>query len=451
MVKITTKPCWPVSARGQQCGQVLLLALLLMLGGTFMLVALFSGGQVLATRQRLVGAADAAALSAATWRARVLNTIAYTNRAIVAQEVSIAQAVTLASWARYFESLAGNAEMLAQLYPPAAPLLASINSVARTGREATELAAGSEQQWRGAADLGDKIWLARSQEWLLRSADVFALGALANEVARAADSRFFAFALGDSGAFSRFAKPQNTDDTRARLKEVVLESLDRYTAEPRAVDHRLLLPSSCVGRSADLDRWTLWLRRRGGTSLHGSLETWSAIDTASLHDWRPRGFLGLGGCADRESLPLGWGREGASLPFTAAQAETARVNPAAVARSGSHPQAGAADLAGLPTIHDLASLDPSNSYVSRVAVLARVDAKSVATVDRLGIMLGRVRLREGNAPERLWALSAAEVYFSAPPESGTAPQRPSLFSPFWQARLSAASAGERAAAQTYVR
>ncbi len=187
-------------SRRSQSGQVLLLALLLAAVGAFLLLAVFSSGQVLATRDRLVGAADAAALSAATWRARVLNTIAYTNRAIVAQEVALAQSVTLASWARHFDSLAGNAEALATLHPAAAALLASISSVAEVGREAAEHASSLEQRWRADESLGDKVLLARSQEWLLRSADVFALGALANEVVRATDSRFFAFALSDGGA-----------------------------------------------------------------------------------------------------------------------------------------------------------------------------------------------------------------------------------------------------------
>ena len=450
MVRTTTDQ-QPTAARQRQSGQVLLLALLLAMVGAFLLLALFSGGQALATRERLVASADAAALSAATWRARMLNTVAYTNRAIVAQEVALAQAATLASWARHFEALSNHADTLASLYPPAGVILGPLQTLAHAGRLATDEAVGLEQAWRAGTDWGDKVWLARSQEWWLRSADVFALGALANEVVRASDPRFFAFALSDAGEFSRFAAKQESTVQRERVRNVVLASLDAYTAQPRHDDTRLLLPSSCVGRSSHFDRWTLWLRRRGGTALHDTLETWSAIDTTSLHDWRPRGFLGLGGCTDRETLALGWGGEGMALAAGAGQTDAQRVNPGAAALAGAQFGAGAQRLAGLPLVHDLAGLEASAAPRTRLAVLARIDTSSLRTVDRLGLTLGRLRLRDGKAPDRLLALSSAEVFFQAPPEAGVAAQRPSLFSPFWQARLSEPSPTEQALAHAYAR
>ena len=86
----------------------LVLAVVLLFAGCLGLFFMFSTGQLAATRQRLDNAADASAYSAALWRARVMNYHAYSNRAIVAQEVAIAQAVTLVSWARYFDQFTGN-------------------------------------------------------------------------------------------------------------------------------------------------------------------------------------------------------------------------------------------------------------------------------------------------------------------------------------------------------
>ena len=83
--------------RGRQRGQVLMLCIALLFAGVLGLYLMFSAGQVFATRERLNNAADAAAYSAALWRARVMNYQAYANRAIVAQEVAVAQAVTLVS------------------------------------------------------------------------------------------------------------------------------------------------------------------------------------------------------------------------------------------------------------------------------------------------------------------------------------------------------------------
>ncbi len=77
------------------------------------LVLVFNSSQATNTKQPLSNTADAAAYSAATYRARVLNYIAYSNRAIIANEVAAAQAVTLASWAQHVETTAKSVDDLA--------------------------------------------------------------------------------------------------------------------------------------------------------------------------------------------------------------------------------------------------------------------------------------------------------------------------------------------------
>ena len=54
-------------------GQALVLCLVLLFAGALGLYFMFSTAQVSSTRHRLNNAADAAAWSAALWRARVLN------------------------------------------------------------------------------------------------------------------------------------------------------------------------------------------------------------------------------------------------------------------------------------------------------------------------------------------------------------------------------------------
>src|SRR5690606_26203691 len=294
-------------ARRRQRGQALVLALVLVFAGLLGLFFMFSTGQVSASKQRLTNAADAAAYSAALWRARVLNFHAYANRAIVAQEVAVAQAVTLVSWSKYFERFTTNAEALAAVYPPAAPVLSAAASVAGTARELTERTAADEIAARAAPGVGYKSLLQRSQEALQLAADTFGLGAVANEVARANDPGFFAFALGDSGAFSRFTRRYESDDERKRLLAVVTDSLDPFVAGPRSDDLRLLLlPSSCFGTTTNVNRWFQWWRKRGGTVMTPDLERWQAVNTASIHDYRRRGFF-FSSCREREWLPVGWG------------------------------------------------------------------------------------------------------------------------------------------------
>jgi hypothetical protein len=70
------------------------------------LVFLYKAGRLTSEKMQLQNAADAAAYSISVIEARDLNYIAYTNRAMVANEVAIGQLVGLASWARHWRSYA---------------------------------------------------------------------------------------------------------------------------------------------------------------------------------------------------------------------------------------------------------------------------------------------------------------------------------------------------------
>ena len=69
------------------------------------LVFLYKAGKLTTEKMELQNAADGVAYSVAILEARDLNFMAYTNRAMIANEVAIGQAVGLASWARHWESI----------------------------------------------------------------------------------------------------------------------------------------------------------------------------------------------------------------------------------------------------------------------------------------------------------------------------------------------------------
>lgn len=446
-------------AEASQRGQALVLALALLFVASLALFLLFGTGQVVATKQRLVNAADSAAYSAALWRARVLNFHAYANRAIVAQEVAVAQAVTLVSWSKYFERFTGNAGTLAAAWPPAATVLGAAATVARTARQLTEVTAAEEIRVRADSSSGYKSLLARSQEALQLAADSFGLGAVANEVARANDPAFFAFALGDDGAFSRFTRRYASDAERGRLRDVVVDSLDPFVRGPRSDNLRLmLLPSSCFGRTTSIDRWFRWWRKRGGTGMAPDLERWQAVDTASIHNWRKSGFL-FGSCRQREWMPVGWG---------ASQASDGSGSPGIVGNPGNTLDNGLATVlaeteidgegyagfdsyGGIERVRELnyAALADARFPVSQVVVLARTEARTVRTANALDVGIGRLRLFESFAGNRLWAMAVGEAYFRRPPGAPERIEYASLYSPYWQARLAEPSQAQRAAATSY--
>jgi hypothetical protein len=92
----------------RQRGQALVFGIFLLLAGLAGLYFLFNTGQVSAEKTRLVTTADAVAHGAGVMQARALNFDAYANRALVANEVLVAQMVRLSSWAQYAETHADN-------------------------------------------------------------------------------------------------------------------------------------------------------------------------------------------------------------------------------------------------------------------------------------------------------------------------------------------------------
>ena len=102
-------------------GQALVVALAFttLLAGVSLLV--FNLGQTVNDKMRLQNAADAAAYSAALWEARSLNFQSYVNRALVANEVAIAQSVSLRSWSQYMAQTLRNSATVGRWVPPAAP------------------------------------------------------------------------------------------------------------------------------------------------------------------------------------------------------------------------------------------------------------------------------------------------------------------------------------------
>ena len=81
------------------------------------LLFVFDAGQASSEKRRLVDAADAAALSAATWQARALNFESYMNRAVIANEAAIAQSVSLRSWSAYMNRMLPGAAALTRVVP----------------------------------------------------------------------------------------------------------------------------------------------------------------------------------------------------------------------------------------------------------------------------------------------------------------------------------------------
>lgn len=438
---------------GHQGGQALPLGLFFLFACAAMLFFLFNSGRASEEKLRIATAADSAAWSAALLEARALNYDAYANRAIVANQVAIAQAVSLSSWLHYFERGVRHSDRLAAvaaswLYEPSAyPALAQLG--ASFGGTAYLDALGGGTLSAGIALLDasltavvsahDRIAqaLALSQSVLHASlAGGEAQQRLANELVQSIDPALSAELVPGSHDFDRFTRRRGRDgaggDERARLAEVVLRSRDRFTRERSWTLRGPTLPPL---------QKNVALKRRGGTELI-DYDEWRALDTLEHQgqrwrrwSWRwRRSSIAWGGAAAHSGQNLAArGYHGASYRDNP---RTTRwyAEPELRSRNG----IGAA-FSGLPAVRELDDLQPD--HPQRTGLSLRVFKPHAALrVSGAGSTVqpgGRLRQFDASPPGgEMAALARAEVFFDRPVErSDGRKERASLYSPYWQVRL----------------
>jgi hypothetical protein len=410
--------------RRPHSGQALVVVLALlgsMVGG---LAWVLTTGQLVNDKIRLTNAADAAAYSAALWQARSLNYQAYLNRAIVANEVAIAQLVSLRSWSRFVDTTTTNAIAVAQFIPPlAAPLRALAsgwNRVDATIASVTPLLETGLSQWNNNV-LATAQAVAHAQA-PLAAASLVEQVVQANEPRAQISRATNLLQAGNGNAWlnqftTRFQR--GGGDTR-RLATLLMNSRDGFTRSRRAD-----LPVS-LGLVS--------LPRRGGTDLLGEY-SWRGLDSLSLHVDLLFGDV---------ETPLGWGAaEQRQRPVTQ-QGEHggSRTRNPRASRQALRQLTASQGYLGIPQIRDLVNPASRAPRTLTYSVALDLPRESIATADRL-MPRGIATIEGGSEPvspllaaNALHALSSAEVYFQRPSaRQDRRSELPSLFSPYWQARL----------------
>jgi hypothetical protein len=447
----------------------------MLIAGSASLFFLFNTGQVAHEKSHLVNTADAVAYSAGVLQARALNFDAYTNRALIANEVLVAQMVSLSSWSQYAQT---HAENLGWLFPECGdstgygaaggalvkygPLYAAMcyltvqyagTYVAQAAQEVPPVA----QAVVSAVELG-KAAIEAAQS-LLHAPGYFEniRGTLMQEVADANYTGDGSVTVepvsagtsnmndGWRGFTRRFA-----GDDRGRIAEVVriAAATDDFTRD-RRWDSRALSPEPGCLSIAQVAYNKV--QRRGGTELIG-YDEWKAEDTESywenfLHSGK---LLPVPSCKKRERA-IGYGEQQA-YPLGGDQDESA-------ARLGDSPRDN-------PVAHGWASSDQWNTYSGLPAfydldpnITAKEDprmlfgARVLRSRNQLSTSDGRSLIKPGArinayqstvAGDAMAAVATAEVFFERPFDArdnlfGKALNQPreigSLFDPYWQVRL----------------
>lgn len=440
-----------------------MLGLGLLIVGLSMLFFMFNTGQVVTEKIRVTNAADAAAYSAGLVEARALNYDAYVNRAMVANEIAIAQAVSFNSWVHYAETLIYNSGSVVNVatswifYNQAKVLqLAAVAGGAAFANAYTGgTAVSTFVQWADvilplivtAHDIAVQA-LTASQVALHASLIMgFTQENVADAIAASIDPAMNADVMRLSYDFDGFTSRYAGDD-RARFAQVTLDSRDDFTRERNW---------TISGPTIALVQKDVALKRRGGTDLIG-YDEWRAADTLEHHGRRfGCGKLGLSWCGDVQQ-PLAWGAakidagggdqgpghhgnsyvENPNTSYSLADPNMVDMN------------SNGGIFSGLPAFRDLANLDPEAQSRTGITVRVFKPRNTLRTSGGSSSVQpqGRFAKYGASAPgNEIAALARAQVFFERPTERRDGKKElPSLYSPYWQVRLVAPTASDKAEA-----
>lgn len=401
-----------------------------------MLIA-FNSGQVSNAKMRAMNAADAAAYSGAVWQARSLNFQAYMNRAMVANEVAIAQSVSLRSWTSYVKTFANNAAKVTSWIPyvgaalrAVAKIVDGVNTVVQRGLPI------AEDVMRGVSVLEHTL----QEDMFLAGSAVFDL---AGEVAKSngaeissAGKVMLAYNAAEYWTFTDTYGPGNgptSGDGRARLREVTLNSRDGFSRK-----RDWMIGSESI----------LGIRKQGGTDLVDY--DWVGLDSACLYF--------LKGC----QIPLGWGGAQAYAPNRTVRTGTHgdynewNERDGVLAKGEATKNAKKMRAGAFPGYRDLHVLDKAPKQLP-LAIEVMIKGTGIPSAN--SVSNAKVSLTDGTSLEHdphfldrgagVYAVAEACVTFERPhawPRAGGVTEYASLFSPYWRASLATEGAGTRALA-----
>jgi len=322
-----------------QRGQVMPLTVVFIVAVMLAVWVLYDSGQIATEKLRLQNTADNVAYSAATLAARDMNFIAYTNRAMVANQVSIAQMVGLSSWTAMMNQMGHNADAIgdvAAYFPPIGSMIDGVTTAIKTATEA--VGDGVDEAVGVLIPLTDELVGALSAAQLAyHTATIAAMASLSTDIAEkndptvvpmlgisglsASEPAEFSNQWNDKVGVQNRLHPVSDSSEQAQLElrryrefeSVVVESRDRFTRK-RSYEW----PGAPQPWKASFPLVIRWeTRKYGGTDLFrgngtdGKYEwSWAGMDTVSTYFGFWRCGASLPPChwsGYDELLPLGWG------------------------------------------------------------------------------------------------------------------------------------------------
>lgn len=383
-------------------------------------------GEASNEKQRLRSTADAAVLAGAVWQAKVQNFDAHTNRAIIANEAFIAQAVSLRGWSDYIDHLLPRANLLTAPIPYLGPVMTALQRSWHAINRAMQPALLATESATSA--LNHEI--AAAQRVMHLSVPIV-VPQLVRAVVEQNDPRYRITAGGESELLdSALAWKDHASfyggSFRWRQLDVLERSMDGFSHERNW--SLGLLPGGPLGR----------LEKRAGTQLIG-FETWRSMDTLAMHQRR---YLLFGRM--REVGPIAWAavENGPRSANRGLHGGAYSINPR-TARLAEQQMRHGSGYFGLPSMYDLSvaqrtTFDPAVVSV-RIALpdSQRRGARSLFNIDSMtGLDDQTYSLASTENSTQMIAAAAATTSFARPVERDDgARELPSLYNPYWRPRL----------------
>ena len=410
-------------------------ALVLFLGFAAALIGImlvsFNSGQVTNAKMRAMNAADAAAYSGAVWQARSLNFQAYMNRAMVVNEVTIAQSISLRSWVDYLNRFVSNVNLVTEFIPYVGEVTIAITRVLDRVDEVMQKAMPPlETGARALNYVEHALQKGFNIDGSIGATEIAIDVAKKNgaEISRGGYALFATNAV----EWTRFTETYSGNG-RKRLRAVTLDSRDGFTQN----------------RSWELGFFLGKVDKQGGTDLV-NYDAWKAIDSAAV-------CTGVIKC--RPWVPVGWGGAQAYAPSPTSAIGTHgdgsdwNRNDGRLARGEANAKGQSSNLRmTFPGYRDLQDLNPASSNNQKIAFAVEVFVaeKNVPTANHA--FGAKATLTDGTALEYdpqysgessgVYGLAEACVTFersgNAKRSDGRA-ERPSLFNPYWRASLATPS------------
>jgi hypothetical protein len=426
-------------------GQTLVLFLGFIAAMVGMMLVVFNSGQVTNAKMRAMNAADAAAYSGALWEARSLNFQAYMNRAMVVNEVTIAQSVSLRSWVSYVARFVTNVNYITQFIP-------WVGTVTTEIKQVINQVSSTMNDFLPMADMGLRAvnLAAHSAQYTFYTLGSVVAQDLATEVAEANDVSMSPagkeLMAANTANWIAFTTPYE-GQARTRIKAVTLDSRDGFSQNR---------DNTAISLSPILE-----VGKQGGTDLI-DFDSWKALDSSELRTakiagkWTGRTPLAWGGAQSfSPTRKTGIGRHGEDNKWNRSDGQRARAEANAIT-PGVFAKANAKNISiPFQGYYDIRNPNDKNADL-QLPFSVEVVVSKAKIASASSAMNGKAALADGTQIEHdpnyaggggVYALAEACVRFARPyrqDRADGAREFPSLFNPYWTASLATESDAARA-------